>query len=265
MNKFLKKGIFLTLLMSLTAIAQAESKTYMYDHVHMAVPDPQVAAQWYKDNIGGEFVDGRTDRLLFGTTRIMFLNGNAETRSSEGSVIDHLGFSVPNLEAVVARAQANGATLQGEIRDVPGLFKLAFIVTPFGSRMELLQDPQHLGFHHVHLRSTDPEATFKWYEDTFGGIRKNMLGRLDGILYPGNVWLLITRGENFPSQGASIDHIGWRALDSEETIADLNAKGVEFTSEPRDMTLPNGIINFFYVQGPEGARVELVHRAPDML
>ena len=265
MNKFCSKGLFLTLLLSLSALAQAQSKTYMYDHVHMAVPDPQVAAQWYKDNIGGEFVDGRTDRLLFGTTRIMFLGGNEDTRPSEGGVIDHLGFSVANLEQVVARAQANGATLQGEIRDVPGLFKLAFIVTPFGSRMELLQDPQHLGFHHVHLRSTDPEATFKWYEDTFGGIRKNMLGRLDGILYPGNVWLLITRGENFPSQGASIDHIGWRALDSDETIADLNSKGVEFTSEPRDMTLPNGMINFFYVQGPEGARVELVRRAADML
>ncbi len=265
MNKFCSKGLFLTLLLSLSALAQAQSKTYMYDHVHMAVPEPLVAAQWYKDNIGGEFVDGRTDRLLFGTTRIMFLGGNEDTRPSEGGVIDHLGFSVTNLEEVVARAQANGATLQGEIRDVPGLFKLAFIVTPFGSRMELLQDPQHLGFHHVHLRSTDPEATFKWYEDTFGGIRKNMLGRLDGILYPGNVWLLITRGENFPSQGASIDHIGWRALDSDETIADLNSKGVEFTSEPRDMTLPNGMINFFYVQGPEGARVELVRRAPDML
>lgn len=265
MNKFYSKSLFLALLLSLSALAQAQSKTYMYDHVHMAVPDPQVAAQWYKDNIGGEFVDGRTDRLLFGTTRIMFLGGNEDTRPSEGGVIDHLGFSVANLEQVVARAQANGATLQGEIRDVPGLFKLAFIVTPFGSRMELLQDPQHLGFHHVHLRSTDPEATFKWYEDTFGGIRKNMLGRLDGILYPGNVWLLITRGENFPSQGASIDHIGWRALDSDETIADLNSKGVEFTSEPRDMTLPNGMINFFYVQGPEGARVELVRRAPDML
>tara|TARA_R100001377_G_scaffold84043_1_gene66756 strand:- start:597 stop:1394 length:798 start_codon:yes stop_codon:yes gene_type:complete len=265
MNKFFSKGLFLTLLLSLSAFAQAQSKTYMYDHVHMAVPDPQVAAQWYKDNIGGEFVDGRTDRLLFGTTRIMFLGGNEDTRPSEGGVIDHLGFSVANLEEVVARARANGATVQGEIRDVPGLFKLAFIVTPFGSRMELLQDPQHLGFHHVHLRSTDPEATFKWYEDTFGGIRKNMLGRLDGILYPGNVWLLVTRGENFPSQGASIDHIGWRALDSDETIADLNSKGVEFTSEPRDMTLPNGMINFFYVQGPEGARVELVRRAADML
>lgn len=259
-----RKGLFLALLLCLPVLAQAQSKTYLYDHVHMAVPDPEAAAKWYKDVIGGEFIDGRTDRLLFGTTRIMFLRGNAETRPSEGGVVDHLGFSFTDLEAVVAKARAAGATVQGDIRDAPGLFKLAFIVDPFGSRLELLEDPQHLGFHHVHLRSPDPEAMFQWYEATFGGIRTNLRGRLDGILYPGNVWLLISRGENFPSQGASIDHIGWRALDSAETQADLHGKNVEFTSQPVDMTLPNGIINYFYVQGPEGARVELVHRAADM-
>lgn len=264
MKKLFTTGLKLGLLLCLPALAQAASKTYLYDHVHMAVPEPLVAAQWYKDHIGGEFVDGRTDRLLFGTTRIMFLPSTPETRPSEGGVVDHLGFSVPDLEAVVAKVRAAGATLQGDIRDVPGLFKLAFIVDPFGSRLELLQDEQHLGFHHVHLRSTDPETTFQWYEDTFGGIRTNLRGRLDGILYPGNVWLLITKGENFPSRGASIDHIGWRALDSEQTLADLRDKDVVFTSEPVDMTLPNGMINYFYVQGPEGARVELVRRAPDM-
>lgn len=264
MTRLYKKGLALALLCVMPVLAQAQSKTYLYDHVHMAVPEPLVAAQWYKDNVGGEFVDGRTDRLLFGTTRIMFLPSTPETRPSEGGVVDHLGFSVPDLEAVVAKARAAGATIQGDIRDIPGLFKLAFIVDPFGSRIELLQDEQHLGFHHIHLRSTDPQATFKWYEDTFGGIRTNLRGRLDGILYPGNVWLLITEGENFPSRGASIDHIGWRALDSAETIADLESKDVEFTSEPVDMTLPNGMINYFYVQGPEGAHVELVRRAADM-
>jgi hypothetical protein len=30
------------------------------------------------------------------------------------------------------------------------------------------------------------------------------------------------------------------------------------------MTLPSGMIEFFYVAGPHGARVELVDRAPDM-
>jgi len=34
-------------------------------------------------------------------------------------------------------------------------------------------------------------------------------------------------------------------------------KGVELTSQPREMTLPNGMIEYFYVAGPDGARVEL--------
>ena len=75
----------------------------------MAVPEPEVAAQWYKDNIGGEFIDGRTDRLLFGTTRIMFLNGDAPIPST-GGVVDHLGFSFTDLAAAVERVRAAGAT-----------------------------------------------------------------------------------------------------------------------------------------------------------
>jgi catechol 2,3-dioxygenase-like lactoylglutathione lyase family enzyme len=47
-------------------------------------------------------------------------------------------------------------------------------------------------------------------------------------------------------------------------VAALEANGVELTSQPRPMTLPNGMIKYFYVAGPDGARVELVKRAADM-
>ena len=241
----------------------AQTETRLYDHVHMSVPDPQAAAQWYSDHIGGEWVDGRTDRLLFGTTRIMFLRGQ-DRRPSEGGVIDHLGFSFRDLDGKLAEVEAAGATVTRAARDVPGLFKLSFIVDPWGTRLELIEEPQHLGFHHVHLRSPEPEAAFQWYEDQFGGVRFRLRGRLDGILYPGNVWLLIQRGDAFPSRGSTIDHIGWCAPDNDPTLADLRARGVEITSEPREMTLPSGLIEFFYVAGPDGARVELVDRAADM-
>ena len=52
--------------------------------------------------------------------------------------------------------------------------------------------------------------------------------------------------------------------DLQTTLADLPARGVEITSEPREMTLPSGLIEYFYIAGPHGARVELVDRAPDM-
>ena len=33
--------------------ATAQIQTRLYDHVHMSLPDPQVAAQLYHDHIGG--------------------------------------------------------------------------------------------------------------------------------------------------------------------------------------------------------------------
>jgi hypothetical protein len=46
-----------------------------------------------------------------------------------------------------------------------------------------------------------------------------------------------------------------------DTIEGLKAKGVTVTSEPRPLPLPNGpTINFSYVAGPAGARIEIVER-----
>jgi catechol 2,3-dioxygenase-like lactoylglutathione lyase family enzyme len=250
-------------LMSGATGAAAQTETLLYDHVHIAVPDPQAAAQWYLDHVGGEFIDGRDDRLLFGTTRIMFLRGEGR-RPSEGSVVDHLGFSVPDLAAKLVELERAGATVTAQLRDVPGLFKLAFLNDPWGTRLEVLEDPQHLGFHHIHLRAPDPAAALDWYHTTFGGVRTAMRGRLEGILYPGNVWLLVQRGETFPSRESTIDHIGWRAVDLDRKVTELRAKAHTIETEPRPMSLPNGTIHFAYVTGPDGARVELVQRAPDM-
>jgi len=259
----LQTSLLLALMVAGNASAQTE--TLMYDHIHMAVPDPQAAAQWYHDNIGGEFVDGRDDRLLIGTTRVMWLSDRGETRKpSAGSVVDHLGFSFTDLQGTLDKIEAAGATLQGEIRDVPGLFKLAFAVDPWGTRLELVEDEQHLGLHHIHLRAPDPAEALAWYKNTFGGVSKNLKGRLPGLLYPGNVWVLVSQGDSFPSTEGTIDHIGWRAPEADPTMASLQAKGATVTRQPRDMQLPNGMIRFFYIQGPNGASVELVQRAPDM-
>jgi catechol 2,3-dioxygenase-like lactoylglutathione lyase family enzyme len=264
MQTLARCAAFVLALIASAAELDAQSQTALYDHVHMSVPNPQAAAQWYHDHIGGEFIDGRDDRLLFGTTRIMFLGGGESRRPSAGSVIDHLGFSFSDLAAKVAEVEAAGATVTTPLREVEGLFELAYINDPFGTRIELVEDAQHLGFHHVHLRSPEPEASLAWYEEHFGGVRLRMRGRIEGLLYPGNVWLLVTRGEAFPSNEGTIDHIGWRAPTADVMAQELVAGGVELTSQARDLQLPNGMIRFFYVAGPDGARVELVQRQADM-
>ena len=244
----------------------AQTPTYPYDHIHLNVPDPAVASVWYEKNIpGGRRITEAPDRIMYGSTRLMFLR-NATAKPSAGSAIDHIGFSVADLDAKMKEWEAAGIKITTPARDVPGLFKLGFIEDPWGTRLEVVQDPELLGLHHLHLRNPNPDEGFAWLLDKFGGKRQQLKGMLDAVRYDyegfSSVWILITKGEAEPSIGRAIDHIGWRSVGPlADTINALRAKKVEVTSEPRPLTLPNGPpINFSYVAGPAGARIELVER-----
>ena len=194
----------------------------------------------------------------------MFLR-SANAGPSAGSAIDHVGFSFADLDAKMKEFEANGVKVVTPVREVPGLFKLGFVEDPWGTRIEVVQDPELLGLHHIHLRTPNPDEIFTWLLDKFGGEKKQLKGRLDAVFYRAagfsDMWILVQRGESVPSQGKAIDHIGWRSSGLNETVAEMKAKGVTVTSEPRPLPLPNGpTINFAYVAGPAGARIELVER-----
>lgn len=245
--------------------AQAPAPTLPYDHIHLNVPDPSAASAWYEKFFGGRRITEAPDRLMYGSTRFMFLkSGNG--KPSAGSSIDHIGFSVSDLDAKMKEFEAAGVKITTPAREVQGLFKLAFIEDPWGARIEVVQDPELLGLHHIHMRNPDPEDAFRWLLANFGGERTQLKGRIDALKYSAagfsDMWILVTKGEAEPSIGHAIDHIGWRSIKPlADTMAELTAKGVQATSQPRPLTLPNGpSINFAYVAGPAGARIELVER-----
>ena len=127
--------------------------------------------------------------------------------------MDHIGFSFPDLEAKMAGWRAAGVNVLEGIREVEGLFKLSFVEDPWGTKIEVVEDHQWLGFHHIHLRSDDPAKTLAWYEDLFGGVPDKMKGRLTGgtatgrgLRYNDGLWLLVgqQRDEGTRSDGRSI-------------------------------------------------------------
>ena len=257
-------GVAATAWLVLSAPLGAQTKTLPYDHIHLNVPDTAAAANWYEKHFGGKRITEAPDRLMFGSTRFMFLR-KADAQPSAGSAIDHVGFSVADLDATLKTFESAGIKITSPARDVPGLFKLAFVEDPWGTRIEVVQDPELLGLHHLHLRGPDPDEIFTWLLAKFGGERGQLKGRIDGVKYSADgfstVWILAQKGESQPSLGHAIDHIGWRSAGLNDTIAELKGKGVTVTSEPRPLALPNGpSINFSYVAGPAGARIELVER-----
>src|SRR5947207_2319603 len=124
-----------------------------------------------------------------------------------------------------ACAVAAGGKVVTPARDVQGLFKLAFVEDPWGTRIEVVQDPEKLGLHHVHLRAPDPAAALAWYKEKFGGDTAKLKDRIDGLKYSG-VWILVQRGDASPSEGHAIDHIG-------RQTANLAVKTSELKGESR--------------------------------
>jgi catechol 2,3-dioxygenase-like lactoylglutathione lyase family enzyme len=229
------------------------------DHIHLLVPDQAKGVEWYQKNFGGQPMTEAPDRLMLDGTRLIFLR-NDKGLPSTGSALDHIGFSVTDIDATMKTLEASGAKITAPVRDVQGLFKIAFVDDPWGTRIEVVQDPEKLGLHHVHLRAPDPAATLTWYKEKFGGETAKLKGRLDGLRFSG-VWLLVQRGDATPSDGHAIDHIGWRTANLDAKTSELKAQSVKFTTEPRPLRLASGVaVNFAYLEGPAGAKIELVQR-----
>ena len=242
-------------LLLLTLIA-ASAGAQTYDHVHLSAPEPAKAVEWYRAHLGAQPGD-LPDRVQFGRTIFAFIQ-SANAQPSEGSVVDHLGLSFANLEAKVKELEAAGAKVLSPLREAPRLFKLAFVQDPFGVKLELLEDAELLGFHHIHLHVPNPEATLAWYLQMFGGERSKLKGRLDAVKYANpDVWLLAQKADGAePSQGRAIDHLGWRATDIDAKIVELKQKGVQVNGEPRDVR----DLRVAFVEDPSKVRIELVRR-----
>jgi hypothetical protein len=93
-----------------------------------------------------------------------------------------------------------------------GLFKLAFVEDPWGTRIEVVQDPEQLGLHHVHMRGPNPDEVFTWLLAKFGGQRTKLKGKIDAIKYSAagfsDMWILVQKGDAEPGEGHAIDLIG---------------------------------------------------------
>src|SRR5256886_11051258 len=94
---------------------------------------------------------------------------------------------------------------------------------------------------HIHLRTTNPEATAQWYERMLGAevIRSMQQGkpRIDLKLGGANIFIApaeagdgVNAAPTTPHQG--LDHFGLTVAGIYAVAAALKGKGVEFTKDP---------------------------------
>jgi catechol 2,3-dioxygenase-like lactoylglutathione lyase family enzyme len=120
-------------------------------------------------------------------------------------------------------------------------------------------------FDHIHLRSPDPEAAARFYEDCFGASIRDRVRNGDAlrvIVDLGGVSLFIEQvpagtpdAPVPPHQG--IEHIGLQVSDMAEAVASLKSKGVRFTVEPKS---PRPGLHIAFLAAPDGVTVEILQR-----
>ncbi len=251
--------LFAATLLCLVAPTFAQAAESDYHHVHLMAADAKAAAAWYVEHMGCEVYE-REGACRYGHVQVLFIEREPEG-GSVGTAVDHVGFSFDDLDAKMAGWKAAGLNVLEDVREIDGLFKLAFIEDPWGTKIEVVEDHEDLGLHHLHLRSTDPGATLAWYEEVFGGERDRMKGRLEGLRW-GRVWLLVAEHAGAPlveMQTRSFHHLGWSVSDLAAFGNEIEAKGIPFAAEPRSITNSAGqnlIISF--VTGPDNAFIEVL-------
>jgi lactoylglutathione lyase len=121
-------------------------------------------------------------------------------------------------------------------------------------------------YDHMHLRSPNPEATARWYEQMLGAevIRSMQEGkpRIDLKLGGANIFIApVMAGDGVnpppttPYQG--LDHFGLCVTGIDAIVAELKGKGVKFTKEPT--TVRPGV-RIAFLRAPEGVSIELLDR-----
>ena len=109
-----------------------------------------------------------------------------------------------------------------------------------------------LTFGHVHINVTDVAAHNRFWSQYFGGAPFRHRSQA-GVKFPGLLLLMNVQAPTAPSQGAAMDHFGFKVPSLEATSAALKAAGFEVSTPFTGMEgFPNA-----YAVGPDGVRVEM--------
>ena len=231
-------------------------------HWHIVSKDVEANKKVFLALGGKLFMPGGNPLMMFPGLYINLVLGTEKgDGGTEGSVINHVGFTVNNVQARVAEWKAAGVAV------LPGLnnrMDQAFVVTPDGVRIEILEDKtQSVAIRGEHVHLSLPEAEIPkaqaWYVQTFGG----KTGARNGtpvVDLPG-VQIRFARADakQAGTRGRVLDHIGFDVKDHAAVVKRIVAQGIKLDEPVRKSAAGNTIT---YITDPWGTRIEIVERAP---
>ena len=229
-----------------------------YGHVHLNVSDLELHKALWLEHFGGELVERGPLTVVKYPGMLIALREREPTGDSQGSVMDHFGFKVRDIESILAKWRDAGYEVQSEFTGAEG-FPNAYIVMPDGIRLELQQDPAQeedvIGYH-IHFLTPEYEELMAWYVENFGVVPFQRGTIATTANAPGmNLSFGNSEEPRAPTQGRAIDHIGFEVRDLQETIRGLEARGITLDVPYREV--PSIGLNIAYLTDPSGVYIEL--------
>jgi len=271
-----KKSMLIALALGLTLVAGTAAAQpapvnqagVTMGHWHIASKDVEANKKLFVAMGGKLFMPGGQPLIMFPGLYISLVLGNEKgDGGSVGSVVNHVGFIVDNVQKRVAEWKAKGVNvLPGGALPNGGGNRLdqAFVETPDGVRMEILEDKTQavpIRNEHIHMSLTEAEIpkAQAWYAKTFGG-KAGTRNNAPVVDIPG-VQIRFAKADKAqaPTKGHILDHIGFDVKDHPAFVKKIEAEGIKLDEPPRKV--PNGS-TITYITDPWGTRLEIVQRAP---
>jgi extradiol dioxygenase family protein len=251
---------FLALLMPICAFAQLAPPNpagVSFGHVHFITQDMEAHRRFWT-------MLGATAGRAAGPNEVFRLQGalillrkQESNGGSAESIVNHIGFRIHDLDAVLAECRKAGIEIL-----TPDSFaknRKGNVMGPDRVIVELMADPSltvPVAFHHVHFLNSPVEDTRAWYVKNFGavaGVRDKTIQMAD---VPGaNLSFGASKTTPAPTKGRVFDHIGFEVKNLEEFCKKLEAAGVKF--DQRYTKGPNARVAIAYIFDPWGTYIEL--------
>jgi len=177
-----------------------------------------------------------------------------------GSVVNHVGFTVPNVTEAVAKWKAAGVQV---LPGGAGRTDQAFVETGDGLRIEILENKdQKFPIQHHHIHFFVPEASIPqiqaWYAKFFGA-KPGMRGANQAADVPGaNLTFGKADTSAVTTKGRVLDHIGFDVTNLEAFCKQLEAAGIKL-DRPFTRNAQTGAALAF-ITDPWGTYIELNER-----
>jgi len=279
MTRAIRLGLAVVLVLrastSLAQLTAAKDGPIVYGHHHIYSADVDAQKKFFVDTLGGTPITVGTytgAEIVRFPNVLVFVRRQAPTGGSRGTSVNHIGFSAPDLRAVVSRIKANGFEMitrsevaaDREVRDdialapAGGGNQIAFALAPDGLKVEFVELKTQtipIAMHHVHFFGPQNLDMQGWYVKTFGATARSG-GAFPSAVLPG-VALNFSPSPTpvTGTQGRVIDHIGFEVKNLEAFTKTLQENGIKLERPYTKVETLGTAIAF--IRDPWGTYIEL--------